>query len=81
MSNQDWWTPEWRAHKAELVRNMSREDKRGGIYGSTSQRTIVVTFDTPEEAEAWDALPEDAAFAVLAAAAAIRAEEEDDELG
>jgi len=59
---------------------MTTAERHGGIYASATQRVIVISFETPEQATAWDALPEHIAFALLAdVAAAHKAQEDSDE--
>jgi hypothetical protein len=57
---------------AEGARVLTNAQQRGLTLYSPMQRTIVVEFDSPEEAEFWDALDDDQAFAVLYAAALAR---------
>lgn len=61
-----------RQHQAEVARSMTDEQRRGLVFNPARQRTLVITFRSAAEAEAWDELPEDEAFMVLAAAAAAR---------
>ena len=40
------------------VTPLSRAQRKGGIYGSLRQRSVVLTFKTPVEAAKWDELPD-----------------------
>jgi hypothetical protein len=63
-----------------VARGLSDQQRRGLVFNPAWQRTIVVTFGSIEEAEAWDELSEAEAFAVLAQAAQARedSDKEDD---